>query len=107
MRDDRTQILRSIALAIALACVFAAASAPVLAVPADPNRPLASQTCDVAQTRLEQAQDGSPLISADEQAQVLRTARADVIRLCGVDAIEGELLAPAPDKTLTVERDNA
>ena len=103
MRDDRTQILRF----ATLACLFAAVSAPVLAVPADPNRPLASQTCDVAQARLEQAQGGSPLISADEQAQVLRTARADVIRLCGVDAIEGRLPAPASDKTITVVRDDA
>lgn len=91
MRDVRSQIQRS----IALACMCAAAATPALAVPADPNRPLASQTCEVAQTRLEQAQDGSPLISAEEQAQVLRTARADVVRLCGVEAIEGHL-SPSP-----------
>ncbi len=52
------------------------------ALPANPQRPLAAQTCDAALARLAEAQIGSPLVPASSHAQLLRIAQADVVRLC-------------------------
>jgi hypothetical protein len=65
--------------ALALALLAAQAGA----VPPDPERPLAEQTCAEALARLAEARQGSPLISPDEQAAVLARAEADSLRLCG------------------------
>lgn len=78
MERELTNTVRAIVSAALLSAVASAA----FAVPAAPDRPLVAQTCAVAMTRLVEAQAGSPLISADEQAQILRMARADVARLC-------------------------
>lgn len=94
------QAVRQGITAIAIASVYSPFAFSAHALPANPERPLASQTCDVAQMRLAEAQTGSPLISADEQAQVLRVARADVVRLCGADQIDGLPpggVSPTPD----------
>lgn len=65
-----------------------------VAMPADPTRPLEAQSCSVAQARLTEARMGSPLLSADERAHVLRVALADVARLCDAEQRDGALQAP-------------
>ncbi|GAB5445415.1 MAG: hypothetical protein Gyms2KO_02880 [Gymnodinialimonas sp.] len=44
---------------------------------------------------------GSPLLSPDEQAQVLRVALADVARLCGENQRDGHL--PGPDRPPSIK----
>lgn len=67
--------LFSMALCIAIAT-------PSLALPANPQRPLAEQTCEAALARLAEAQIGSPLVPVESHPQLLAIARADVARLC-------------------------
>lgn len=93
--------------AIATAALFSAVTSAAFAVPPAPDRPLAAQTCDVAMTRLAEAQAGSPLLSPDEQAQVLRVAQADVARLCDAGQRDGLLPTPGfsiPDQTFDADR---
>lgn len=72
--------------ALALLCAL---PGPGHAVPADPDRPLAAQTCHEAQERLAEALQGSPLLSPEEQAAVVRVARSNVERLCETGTQEG------------------
>lgn len=52
------------------------------ALPPNPQRPFTAQTCEEALLRYREAEAGSPLISAVENAEVLAGARAQVRRLC-------------------------
>ncbi len=52
------------------------------ALPPNPQRPFTARTCDEALLRYWEAQAGSPLISAIENAEVLAGALAQVRRLC-------------------------
>ena len=72
-------ILRSAACCLA-PCV---AAAPAQALPPDPERPFEARTCAEARARLAEARAGNPLISAEEMAQVVARAEAQVARLCG------------------------
>lgn len=54
-----------------------------MAVPPDPQRPLAEQSCPEALVRLAEARQGSPLIPPEERAAVLARAERDTLRLCG------------------------
>ncbi|MBY4892750.1 hypothetical protein KUL25_08235 [Rhodobacteraceae bacterium N5(2021)] len=81
---------------------MSALAGPALAVPADPNRPLAAQTCAEAQARLDEAREGSPLLSPEEQAEVLRTALADAERLCGDVQRDGAVQDPALPTPATI-----
>jgi len=51
-------------------------------LPQNPQRPFAAQTCGAALARLAEAEEGSPLISARERAQVLQKARHQAEKLC-------------------------
>lgn len=62
-----------------------------LALPPDPQRPFDARTCEEAMARYREAQAGSPLISDEENAEVLARARVQVYRLCGRDAEIGPL----------------
>lgn len=53
-----------------------------LALPPNPQRPFTARTCEEALLRYREAEAGSPLISAIENAEVLAGARAQVRRLC-------------------------
>lgn len=93
----KTQAVKRCAAAITIAFVCGPVALPVHALPANPERPLAAQTCEAALMRLVEAQAGSALISAEEQTQILSVARADAVRLCGADQIDGSLQTdPAP-----------
>lgn len=93
----RNQTVKRCVTAITIACFCAPVGLSVHALPANPECPLAAQTCEAALLRLAEAQAGSPLISAEEQVQILRVARADAVRLCGADQIDGRLhIDPAP-----------
>lgn len=72
-------------------CVVACMTVPILsvsvtnmaqAVPPDPQRPFDAKSCKEALMRLEEAQQGSPLISPEENREVLRKAVEQVLRLC-------------------------
>lgn len=52
------------------------------AVPPDPQRPFDAKNCKEALMRLKEAQQGSPLISPEENMEVLRKAVEQVLRLC-------------------------
>lgn len=62
-------------------CLGAAMGA-AWAVPPDPQRAFEAQTCAQAQSRLIEARNGNPLISAEEMHQVVLKAHAQVARLC-------------------------
>lgn len=66
----------------ATAVIAMVTAGAALAVPADPARPLAMQTCAEAMTRLAEARVPSPLVSAEDQAVILQIAEADATRLC-------------------------
>lgn len=56
---------------------------PVCAImPVNSERPLAEQTCAEAKRRVEEAKLGSPLLSAQENAERLRQAMQLMERLC-------------------------
>lgn len=63
---------------------------PSRALPADPLRPFVAETCEEARARLEEARQGSPLVSEQENAEALRLAQEQVLRLCGPDADTAE-----------------
>jgi hypothetical protein len=56
---------------------------PAGAVPPDPQRPFIARTCDAALARLDEARQGSPLISAAEMAEIVIQARVRARQLCG------------------------
>jgi hypothetical protein len=71
-------------------CAFAAgmllyAAAPAMSLPPNPQRPNTSTTCAEAQERVVQAERGSSLISAHENAEVLRQASEVAARLCAAE----------------------
>jgi len=68
------------------------------ALPPDPMRPLEAETCDAAQARLAEARSGSPLVSAQTNAEILLEAEAQVERLCA---------SPAPDPAPFPAQDDA
>lgn len=106
-REHMQRKLTNTVRTITAAALLSAVASVAVAVPADPGRPLVAQTCSVAMTRLVEAQSGSPLLSADEQAQILRMARADVARLCDGGQRDGLLQdpsAPNPDEFRDADR---
>lgn len=76
-------VLRAVT-ALALVLVMSAPSSQAL--PADPLRPFEAETCDEARARLHEARQASSLISDQENAEALRLAQEQVLRLCGTDA---------------------
>lgn len=80
---------------IAAFAVLGCFAGSATAMPADPERPLAVQTCTEAQARLTEAQVGSPLLSPDEQTQVLQQALTQAARLCSGEQGSNGALHPA------------
>jgi hypothetical protein len=70
-------------------------SGPGLALPPDPQRPFDAMTCKAARIRYHEALTGSPLISANENADVLALAKAQLLQLCGPGASERSLKKPS------------
>lgn len=84
--------------AAAAALLLSGLTAPgAQAMPTNPLRPLASETCDEALARLAEARIGSPLLPASELDDVVRVAEGHVVRLCGRDAVPDALPLPATD----------
>lgn len=84
--------------AAATALLLSGLCAPgALAMPTNPLRPLASETCDAALARLAEARIGSPLLPASELDDLVRVAEGHVVRLCGPDAVPDALPLPAAD----------
>jgi hypothetical protein len=75
---------------------------PAMALPPDPERPLAAQTCAEAQARLEEARLGSPLVSEESNLRIQQMAEAYVVSLCNLDP-----LGPDPDATRDPDGDAA
>jgi hypothetical protein len=68
---------------VALAGFFLSLLAgPAMSLPPNPERPNHSTICAEAQSRLREAELGSPLVSRHENAEFLEQARAVVARLC-------------------------
>lgn len=86
-------------LCLALACLLADGAG---AVPPDPQRPLAEQTCAAALDRLTEARSEGTLISPSERAAVLARAEADTLRLCG--AVPAEAPPDPVDPTAPGDR---
>lgn len=59
------------------------------ALPQNPERPFAARTCEEARARYSEAQNFSPLISHDENTQVLEKARQQMERLCAGEPEDG------------------
>lgn len=74
---------KTFVLALLAGCIFFSENA--IALPANPQRPLESQTCDAAKIRLYEALGGSPLISKNEISETIFIARNWVDQLCGPD----------------------
>ena len=72
-------------------------TAPLMALPPDPQRPFVAQDCPAALARLAEAEAGNPLISNTEMAEVVLKARAQAKRLC--PASETHSLHKGPENT--------
>jgi hypothetical protein len=68
--------------AICIALVVGLGSGSVQALPPDPQRAFDAATCEEARVRHAEALAGSPLISQEENAEVLVLAEAQLARLC-------------------------
>lgn len=89
-------------------------TAPLMALPPDPQRPFVAQDCPAALARLAEAEAGNPLISNTEMAEVVLNARAQAKRLCPAsetgpaetDPVETRLppLHPAPNPKRNPEK---
>lgn len=89
---------RSGAVVVALAVVaMATLGTRAFALPPDPMRPLEAETCDVAQARLAEARLGSPLVSAETNAEIVVEAEARVERLCAPPSTNPDPI-PTPDE---------
>lgn len=77
----RTSLSTSVAVLLATGMIANGAQA----LPPNPQRPFTARTCEEALQRYREAEAGSPLISAIENAEVLAAARAQVRRLCKQD----------------------
>lgn len=72
---------RSLAWILLLSPMMAAAEAPPT-LPPDPQRPIHAATCAEALDRVEEAASGSPLISSEENKDMLRLVLKRARELC-------------------------
>lgn len=59
-----------------------AADGILVTMPRNPERPMREKTCNAARERLQEAEQGSPLVSPSENQRILDGIRAEAERLC-------------------------
>jgi len=104
MKDDWTTLWTTLCATALLSGVFAVFwTAPLMALPPDPQRPFTAQDCPAALARLAEAEAGNPLISAPEMAEVVLCARAQVNRLCPPSEAHPTETGPVQTETIRPE----
>lgn len=78
-----TRLPLSSRLWLCLAIVVAGGGHAMATTPRNPERPMNAKTCEEARARLQEAERGSSLVSAERNQEIFELAQAQVARLCG------------------------